>query len=153
MTFCKGAPLNRVLGQNCHWPARPLNCLTCPPSSQTCPPKRVNVIFDIFATKNAKSRHLSWEMATLVNKMFILDHHFASFVDCGENAWGNTSRWVPVVDTTRAWWSWPKLSTFSTSAAAYSSVKSEMIPKFEVRVDSPSKDVKLYQAEPAHQSA
>ena len=32
---------------------RPLNCLTCPPSSKTCPPKRVNVIFDIFATKNA----------------------------------------------------------------------------------------------------
>ena len=65
---------------------RPLNCLTCPLLSQTCPPKRVNVIFDIFATKNAQSRHLSWEMATLVNKMFILDHHFASFVGCGENA-------------------------------------------------------------------
>ena len=33
--------------------ARPQNCLTCPLLSQTCPPKRVNVIFDIFATKNA----------------------------------------------------------------------------------------------------
>ena len=36
-----------------HAQARPQNCLTCPLLSQTCPPKRVNVIFDIFATKNA----------------------------------------------------------------------------------------------------
>ena len=32
---------------------RPQNCLTCPPLSQTCPPKHVNAIFDIFATYNA----------------------------------------------------------------------------------------------------
>ena len=31
---------------------RPQNCLTCPPLSQTCPPKRVNTIFRHFCDKN-----------------------------------------------------------------------------------------------------
>jgi len=33
-------------------PTRPQNCLTCPPLSQTCPPKRVNTIFRHFRDKN-----------------------------------------------------------------------------------------------------